>query len=331
MRTIAVVGSGSWGLNIIKNFAALDKLGMVCDINKTNFEKIKNDYPNIKLTANIKDVVRNKEIEAVVIATPPVTHFEAAKKMIISGKHIWVEKPVALKSKDASILAQMAEKKYKKVLVGHILMYHPAYCKLKELIAGGYFGKINYTVSKRCAFGKVRKSENVLWSLAVHDIAAVIYLLGTLPKSVSCTGANYVQKNVADVIYANLEFKGGVTAHINASWLNPYKERKFILVGEEKSAVIDELDKGAPLKVYNQKVIKAPVNTLKEEFFPMNREEEEAFNFDNIEMLAEECRHFIDCIENNKTPRTDAKSAVSVVKVLEDCERSMKKGGKKIK
>lgn len=333
MKNIAIIGSGSWGLNIIKNFVLLNKLGMICDIKKTNFEKIKKEIISVKvddirLTTNIKDVIRNKEIKAVVIATPPATHFNIAKRLLLAGKDIWVEKPVVLKAKDAKKIAEISKKKNKIVLAGHILLYHPAYCKLKELIEDGYLGEIKHVISRRCAFGKVRKNENALWSLAVHDIAALIYLLDKKPEDISCLGLNYIQKNVADIIYVNMKFKNNLNVHINSSWLYPYKERELIITGSKACAVVDEMDNETPLKVYNQKVANVPAKALKEEYFPIYKGEVEKFNFDNTNMLKEECLHFIECIENNKQPKSDAKSAWEVIEILEKCELSMKKNAK---
>lgn len=335
MKNIAVIGSGRWGLNIIRNFASLDKLAAVCDINKTNFEKIEQNVgANIVrplLTKNIKDIIRSKEIEGAVVATPPATHFKIARSLLLAGKDVWVEKPVALKSRDAKKLAEIAEKKGKILFAGHILLYHHAYRKLKQLVNEGYLGDINYIYARRMGFGKVRKNENVLWSLAVHDIAVILYLLGKKPARVNCLGYSYIQKNTPDVVYANMEFDAGLAANINANWINPVKERKLAVVGTEKMAVIDELDEDNPLKIYNQKVIKMPPEALKEEYFPMHKEESETFALPAGEMLKEECLHFIDCVESRKTPKTDAKSAVSVITVLEKCEASMKGNGKWVK
>lgn len=331
MNNIAVIGSGGWGLNIIKNMAALGALFAVCDINKTNFGKIKNDYPDVVLTTNLKHILKNKDISGVVIATPPFTHFNLAKKTLQAGKNVLVEKPVTLKSKDAKFLAALSDKKNKIILIGHILLYHPAYGKLKELIEENYLGEIYHMISKRLGFGKVRKNENVLWSLGVHDVAAALYLTGKKARSVNCAGICRIQKGVQDIVYADIEFEDGVTASINSSWLHPYKERKTIIIGSERSAVIDELDKDATLKIYNQSVVKIPLKDLKEEYFPMNKEDAEVVKFEDTDMLREECIHFIDCISSGKKPKTDIKNGEEVIKILEKCELSMRKNGKWIK
>ncbi|MBI2251488.1 MAG: Gfo/Idh/MocA family oxidoreductase [Armatimonadetes bacterium] len=331
MKNIAVIGSGTWGLKIIKSLASLNKLALIADINKTNFEEIKKEFPDLTFTNNIKDIFKNKEIKGVVIATPPITHFKIAEKLLLNGKDIWVEKPFTLKSKEARKLKEISIKKNKIILVGHILLYHPAYCKLKQLIKDGYLGEIRHIASKRLSFGKIRKNENVLWSFSCHDIAAILYLLDKTPLWVSCIGNAYIQRKVEDIIYLNLDFGGGINAHINSSWLNPYKERKLIVIGEEKCSVIDELDQDNPLKVYNQKVMKMPLKNLKEEFFPVQIKNLENFSFNNIEMLKEECLHFIDCLENRKKPKTNPESAVKVIETLEKCVLSIKKNGKWIK
>lgn len=331
MKNIAVIGSGGWGLNIIKNMAALGALAAVCDINKTNFEKIKNDYPDTILTTNLKHILRNKDINGVIIATPPITHFKLAKKALQASKNVWVEKPVTLKSKDAKSLSEISDKKNKIIMVGHILLYHQAYGKLKELIKENYLGEIYHIISKRLGFGRVRKNENVLWSLGVHDVAAALYLTGKKARSVNCSGIFRVQDGVEDIVYVNIEFEDGAVASINSSWLHPYRERKTIIIGSERSAVIDELDKEAPLKIYNQKVIKIPIKDLKEEYFPMNKEDTEVVKFEDTDMLKEECRHFIECVESGKKPKTDIKNGEEVIKILEKCEQSMKKNGKWIK
>lgn len=317
---IAVIGAGYWGKNLIRNFAELGALSMVCDINSKSLKEYTGKHPNIKLCKSHKEALNDKDIDGVVIATPAVTHYELVKQALKSGKHVFVEKPLALDVAEAEELVSLAKEKNLTLMVGHLLEYHPAVVKLKELIDAGTLGKINYIYSNRLNLGKVRHGENILWSFAPHDISVIRLLLGEDPYEVTSVGANYLTPGIADVTISTLSFKSGVKAHIFVSWLNPFKEQRLVVIGDKKMAVFEDSAKDK-LKVYDQGFDwknRTPVP---------RKSGESIIDVDTAEPLRIECGHFIECIRDNKTPKTDGDSGVKVLKILKSCQESIEKDG----
>jgi len=321
MRNIAVIGSGYWGKNLVRNFFELDVLKTICDLNEATLKEFQNKYPSVHVTTSFQEVLDNAEIKGVVIATPAVLHYEMAKKALESGKDVFVEKPLSLYLEDAKELIEISEKNGKILMVGHILQYHPAVVKLKELINDGYLGKIQYIYSNRLNLGKFRTEENILWSFAPHDVSVIIMLLNEMPKNVSAHAGTYLNKDVADVTLTTMEFSRGVKSHIFVSWLHPFKEQKLVVVGSERMAVFNDMVDNK-LLIYPHEiewVNRKPVPLLKDP---------EAVDIGSEEPLKEECEHFLYCIETRQTPKTDGNEGYNVLQILQSSQRSLENEAK---
>jgi UDP-2-acetamido-3-amino-2,3-dideoxy-glucuronate N-acetyltransferase len=256
----------------------------------------------------------------VVVATPAETHFTVSHKALSAGKHVFVEKPLALTEEEGQQLVKLAEQNELILMVGHILHYHPALIKLKELINSGELGKIQYLYSNRLNIGKIRNEENILWSFAPHDISVILMLLGEMPESVYATGGSYLQRKIPDTTLTTMDFPSGVKAHIFVSWLHPYKEQKLVVVGDKKMAVFDDVSK-EKLLLYHHRIDwldRIPV---------ASKEEAEVVPVPKEEPLKAECRHFLECIENKQQPRTDGQEGLQVLKILKASQASLDDNG----
>ena len=321
---VAIIGVGSWGQKLTRVFFELDVLYAVCDVNIENLESTHKLYPNIKVTPFIADILDDPEINAVVIAVPSIGHFRLAKQCLLSGKDVFVEKPMTLSLEDGFELEKISEQENKILMVGHLLEYHPAILKLKEFIENGELGKVCYMYSSRLNLGKIRCEENILWSFAPHDISVMLLLLNELPTQVSVHGGNYLHHDIADVTVSNLEFSNGVKGHIFVSWLHPYKEQKLIVVGDKKMAVFDDTSEHEKLLLYHH-------NIEWKNRIPVSRKENAlVVEISQSEPLKEECKHFIECVRNRQHPKTDGHNGIRVLKVLQACEKSLKSNGKSV-
>lgn len=316
-KNIALVGVGYWGRNHLRVFNKLGVLKIICDLDKELLEERKKEFPHLEITTDFSEILNNKDIKAVVISSPAATHYRLTKKALEQGKDVFVEKPLALKLEQGQELVDLAKKKKKILMVGHLLHYHPAIVKLKEIIKKGQFGEIRYICSNRLNFGKLRREENVLWSFAPHDISIIIDFLG-MPEKVSAIGKSYLQKSIPDVTLSILEFKKNQTAHIFVSWLNPFKEQKLSIIGSKKMAVFDGVKN--ELMIYSHK-IKWQKNKIPEAI----KADGKVIKIPEKEPLIEEAKHFLDCIKKRKTPITDGKEGLRVLKILNLCQRSYEK------
>ena len=316
---IGLVGIGHWGKNILHNLLRLNVTCTACDCNKELINARKKEFPNAQYTSRYNDILSNNKIKAVIIATPASTHFELAKQAINTQKDILVEKPLALNLSHGLELVELARFKKKILMVGHILHYHPAVSKLKRLIDIGTLGKIQYMYSNRLNIGKLRAEENILWSFAPHDISAMLMFIGEEPLKVNAFGGGYINKATYDTTVTTLNFSNGVKGHIFVSWLHPYKEQKFIIVGSKAMAVFDDLTK-EKIFIYPHRIRwingKVPIAQKADHY---------TVAIENKEPLREELLHFIDCVKDRKRPRTDGAEGVRVLKVLESAERSLLK------
>lgn len=313
-RFIGLIGLGYWGKNILRNFYELGFLHTACDSNSDVILERKESFPDLKYTTRFDEVLNNPEIKAVAIATPAVTHFELVKKALIAGKDVFVEKPIALMVKEGKELVELAKKQGRILMVGHILQYHPAVIKLKELLSSGELGKIQYVYSNRLNIGKLRTEENILWSFAPHDISVILMLLEDEPTKVSAFGGDYINNGIFDTTLTTMEFKNEVKAHIFVSWIHPYKEQKLIVVGSKAMAVFDDMSEDK-LFIYQHKI------KWKDGKVPIA----EKANYDVVpikkgEPLKEELKHFIKCAQEQKRPKTDGDEGLKVLNVLESAE-----------
>jgi UDP-2-acetamido-3-amino-2,3-dideoxy-glucuronate N-acetyltransferase len=234
--SVAVVGSGYWGKNLVRNFHQLGALRLICDKNETIIAQFKKQHPEVDVCSAFAEMLGLEQIGGVVIATPAETHFTLAREALLAGKHVFVEKPLALTVEEGEKLVELADRHGLILMVGHILHYHPAVVKLQELIGLGELGKIQYLYSNRLNIGRIRAEENILWSFAPHDISVILMLLGEMPETVWASGGSYLQRKIPDTTLTTLDFPSGVKAHIFVSWLHPVKEQKLVVVGDEKMA-----------------------------------------------------------------------------------------------
>ncbi len=318
---VGLLGCGQWGRNLARNLAALGVLRGIADSNPVLLEGVRSLYPDVTVTEDASAVLKDPDIDACVIATPVALHFEMARQALEAGKDVFVEKPLALTVKEGEALVALAEKQGRVLMVGHLLEYHPATEKLRELVAKGELGKIQYVYSNRLNLGRIRTEENALWSFAPHDIHVLLRLLGEAPVEVACQGGSYLSHQLADVTMSVMTFASGVRGHIFVSWLHPYKEQKLVVVGDRKMVVFDDTQPLDKLQLYPHRVDwieRVPVTV---------KAEAETVPLPDAEPLAQECRHFLDCIATRQRPRTDGRNGVEVLRVLEACQQSLERGG----
>ena len=323
MKNIAIIGAGYWGKNLIRNFYELGALKTICDKQPNLKAQYREKYPDLTFTDNFQSLTNDHSIEAVVIATPAETHYSLVHQALSAGKHVFVEKPLALNVAQGEELVSLADQKDLTLMVGHILQYHPAVLKLKQLIDEGELGKIQYIYSNRLNIGKIRTEENILWSFAPHDISVILMLLNEFPVSIQTNGGEYLQKNVTDVTLTALSFASGVNSHIFVSWLHPYKEQKLVVVGDKQMAVFDDVSK-EKLFLYPHKI------EWKERIPVAGKAQSVPVPFHFEEPLRSECQHFITCLQEKKQPRTNGREGVQVLRILQAAQKSLDLHGEKI-
>jgi UDP-2-acetamido-3-amino-2,3-dideoxy-glucuronate N-acetyltransferase len=317
---IAVIGSGYWGKNLVRNFSELGSLKTICDLNENVLSDFKRQYPEVYTTTSFQEVLEDPQIKGVIIATPAVLHYSMVKEALNSGKDVFVEKPLSLNIEDGKELVEIAENKDCILMVGHILQYHPAVLKLHEMVKEGKLGKIQYIYSNRLNLGKFRIEENILWSFAPHDISVILMLLNEMPLNLASHAGTYLSKNVADVTLTTMDFPSGVKAHIFVSWLHPYKEQKLVVVGSKKMAVFDDVS-DEKLFLYPHEiewVNRVPIPQIKDAII---------VETEMKEPLKEECLHFLECIELRIKPKTDAKEGLRVLEILQASQESLENNG----
>lgn len=321
--SIAVIGSGYWGKNLIRNFFNLEALKWLCDKDEILLGHFQDQYPGIQTCLALHDVLSRQDIEGIVIATPAETHFTMAREALLAGKHVFIEKPMALHSYEGEELVSLAEKNRKIIMIGHLMHYHPAFVRLKELVSQGELGRINYIYSNRLNLGKIRREENILWSFAPHDISMILSIAGERPETIMTAGGNYLHQRIADVTLTHLNFPSGLKAHVFVSWLHPIKEQRLVVVGDKKMAVFDDTQPWeTKLLLFDHKIEwigKRPVPT-KSQAEPVALEEKEP--------LREECAHFLNCIKNAENPVTDGNEGLSVLEVLNASQFSLEENGR---
>ena len=316
-REIAVVGAGHWGKNLIRNFHELDALVSACEIDQEKRQWLQQQYPDCELYDSFTDLLRASYVKAVVIATPAENHFDLVKQALLAGKDVFVEKPICLSIEGGQELVDLAAKRHRILMVGHLLWYHPAVLKLKQLIEEGELGRVQYIYSNRLNLGKIRREENILWSFAPHDISVILGLLGEMPQTVTAQGGNYLHQDIADVTVSLLTFPSGVRAHIFVSWLHPFKEQKLVVVGDRKMAVFDDTEKKDKLLLYPHSI------NWKNNIPVPTRAEAQPVSIELGEPLKAECLHFLECVRTRRNPRTDGREGVKVLEVIQQCEESL--------
>lgn len=313
---IAVVGMGYWGKNLVRNFAELGALSMVCDADSARGLTVAEAHPDVSFSTEFSDVLGSAAVQGVVIATPAATHFAMAREALEAGKDVYVEKPLALSVLEGEQLVEMATARDRVLMVGHILRYHAAVVRLGEFIEAGELGQIHYIYSNRLNMGKIRTEENILWSFAPHDISVILALLGEEPIEVTCTGGAYLNRDTIDVTMSQFLFPSGVRAHIHVSWLHPFKEQKLVVVGSERMAVFDDTAE-VKLVVYPHRV------EWKNRVPTAIKAEAEKIELEAQEPLRTECLHFLECVRDRRQPITDGHEGLRVLRVLSACEEAL--------
>ena len=309
-KCTAVVGCGLWGRNIVRNFYNLGALHSVCDLDKENLKMIQELYPDVQTTSDFDGILANPEIIALCIVTPSHTHFNLVKKAILAGKHVYVEKPISTSSDEARELKELAQQVGVKLLVGHLLLYHPAVNRLKMLIAEGVLGEIKYAQSDRLNINYFKNDRSVMWDLAPHDVSMIAHVTGKAPlRVISATGCDSEFENICDITHLTIEFEDGVIGQVSDSWIHPQKRVSLLVRGTKATAILDDTIQEGKLKVYDNK--KGSQNEI------------EVFDYLEIEPLKLECQHFLNCIQNDKTPRSDGENGYMIVKILEEAEAMM--------
>lgn len=308
---VAVVGSGYWGKNLIRNFHHLDALEVICDKNDCVLEAFKRQYPDVTTCLAYSEVLRNDAVDAVVLATPAETHHRLAWEALQAGKHVFVEKPLTLDESEGVKLIRLAEETGLTLMVGHLLQHHPIFIHLLNIARQGELGRINYIYSNRLNLGKIRREENALWSFAPHDISMILALAGEEPARVSAVGGYYLHDNIADVTTTHLEFRSGMKAHVFVSWLHPFKEQKLVVVGDRKMAVFDDT------LPWEDKLLLYPHRINWENNIPVaDKAAAERVDVPEAEPLRAECAHFLRCASRRERPVTDGAEGLRVLKVL---------------
>ena len=314
-RTVAVVGCGYWGKNLIRNFGELGALHAVADTDRSRAEAFAD---NLDVQAmDWSETLAASEVEAVVLATPAASHAAMAQEGLRAGKHVFVEKPLALKIDDALETIAVAHSVGRTLMVGHLLHYHPVFLKLRQMISAGELGRLQYLYSNRLNLGKIRREEDVFWSFAPHDLSMILALVGEEPTEVWAKGASYLHEVIADVTTTHLSFPSGVHAHVHVSWLHPFKEQKLVVVGDRGMAVFDD---GLP---WAEKLQFCAHQIAWREGLPEPRKAEAArIEVASDEPLRLECEHFLECIATGQTPRTDGEEGLRVLRILDSAARS---------
>lgn len=317
-KNIAVVGTGYWGKNLVRNFHSLGALHTVCDSNPDSLKIFTDKYADVRGALSFTELLGNNEIKGLVISTPAIMHTDMVKNALLAGKDVYVEKPLCLSESEGWKINQIAKDNNAILMVGHLLWYHPHILKLKEIISKGELGRIRYIYSNRLNLGKLRREENVLWSFAPHDISVILGLVNEMPESISAQGGNFLHQRIADTTVTLLNFASGIRAHIFVSWLHPFKEQKLVIVGDKKMAVFNDL---APWK---EKLQLYPHSIEWCDNIPIaNKAEAEYVPVVEDEPLRAECEHFLDCMESRATPRTDGEEGLRVLQILNLCQKSM--------
>jgi predicted dehydrogenase len=320
--SVGVVGLGYWGPNLARNFDRLadTELRWICDAAEEARVRWAVQFPRARVSAEIDELLADAELDGVVIAAPVPLHADLAVKVLAAGKHCFVEKPLAQSAADAERVVEAAEQAGKVLMVGHLLEYHPGVRKLKQVADSGQLGEMRYIYGNRLNLGKLRPDENALWSLGAHDVSVLLHLAEEEPDELHAFGESYMRAPIEDVVFCYLRFPSGLMAHLHLSWLDPHKERRFTIVGSDKMATFDDMQLEQKLVIYD-KGFDEDYSSFGE--YIARSGDVWSPRVPNEEPLRIECRHFADCVRNGKTPVSDARSGLRVVRVLEGLQQSL--------
>ena len=326
---IAVVGTGDWGANLVRNFANLPGARLVAlhDSDPQRLKKSSAQHPGARATATLDELLSATDVDAAVVAASAVSHYPLARALLEAGKDVFVEKPLALSVAHAEELVELARARGRILMIGHLLLFHPAVRYLKAMVERGELGDLFYLYSQRVNLGKVRRDENALWSFAPHDLSVILHLLGMEPIDVVARGSAFLQGSVEDVVFVDLRFPGGRLAHLHVSWLDPHKLRKFTVVGSRKMVVFDDMEASEKVKIYDKGVDRAGEVVSYGDALTVRSGDILIPKISLQEPLRLECQHFVECVRERRTPLTDGVSGLQVVRVLAAAQTSLEQGG----
>ena len=332
---LAHVGLGYWGPNLARNLANADggSLVMLCDSDRERLERVGRQFPGARLVTDFADVLAADDVDAIALATPVQTHFELASEALRAGKHVLVEKPLATSSAECQELIDLADARDLRLMVGHVFLYNAAVQMVHDYIKSGRLGSVYYIYSQRLNLGQVRRDVNALWNFAPHDLSILCHWLDAEPTAVQAKGYAYLQPGIEDVVFMTLDFPGGIGANVHISWLDPHKVRRMTVVGSERMIVYDDVSSDAKVVVYDRGVSKAYPD-------PRDASLGSYANFGEFQLLLRagdvlipqvefteplkaECQHFVDCIRDGRTPLSDGRQGLMVVRALEAAQRSL--------
>lgn len=331
MITIGQVGLGLWGPNVLRNLVKLpdSRVKICCDLDEQALARVRASYPEVQTTQDYGRLLEDPELDAIVVTASARAHFPLAKAALERGKHVFVEKPLALRPADAEELIALAEDRDRRLMVGHLLLYHPAVQRLKTYIDAGDLGEIRYVYSQRLNLGQVRRDENAMWSLAPHDISVALYLLAQHPVAVSAVGRDFLRTGIHDLVFLTMHFANGSLAHDHVSWLDPHKVRRITVVGSQKMAVFDDMAPREKLRIFDQgvdfpEVGYGDIHTLRfgDIYIP---------RIDMREPLALECQHFLGCVRAGTRPLSDGENGLAVLRVLAAGQQSLDQEGRTVR
>jgi predicted dehydrogenase len=327
---LGAVGLGGWGRNLVRSFGNAKRcdLAYICDSNPQALEAHQKLFPKAATTQSFDALLGDPSLEAVALATPAPLHYAMAKAALEAGKHVYVEKPMTLTVPDAESLVRTAEAAGRKLMVGHLLEYHPVVLRIKEMVDAGELGEIHYMYSQRINLGVVRKDENAFWSLAPHDVSVALFLFGQEPDEIVASGACYLQPGIQDVVFANLHFPDGRMAQIHVSWLDPHKERRMVVVGSKKMAVFDDMEPTEKLRVFDKGATVQTDAVGMTQAIQVRHGDIHIPHIPATEPLNLETQHFVDSILNDTTPRSDGHDGLRVVRVLDRVDRLLRENGR---
>ncbi len=327
---IGVVGLGYWGPNVVRNMSRVADLAWCCDLSTENRDRYAPQYPQARFTADFDDLLNDPSLDAIAVASSVPTHHPLGLRALAAGKHVFIEKPLAASVADARELVAAAEAADRRLMVGHLLLFHPALAKVHELIDSGELGEIYYLYGNRVNLGQVRADENALWSLGAHDVAVLLDLVGERPVEAQARGECYVRPSVEDVVFGYLKFPSGAVAHLHLSWLDPHKTRKLTVVGSQKMVVFDDMETDRKVTIYDKSASRAPSTDSYGEYVSVRFGDISIPRIPNDEPLRLECQEFVDAIEGGRDPRCSGREGLAVVEVLEAMQASLDAGGQPV-
>ncbi len=332
---LAQVGIGYWGKNLLRNFSSMGNVRVLyaCDQRGDVRARLETQYPDTKVIPDFETALADPAVHAAVIATETPLHYPLAKAALLAGKHAFIEKPMTQTAAEANELVEIADERRLQIMVGHLLLYHPAFKYLEDTIRAGELGDVYYLYSTRVNLGIIRQKENAFESLAPHDLAVALRFLDERPVGVSATGQSYLQPGIEDIVFSTVFFESGKIAHLHTSWLDPHKTRKVTVVGSKKMAVVDDMESINKVMLYDKGVNIEPGEERYAEYGPSMRLRTGAIHIpkiDSSEPLLKECEHFVDCVQANRSPISDGRSGLDVVRILEAAQASLEQGGRRI-